>query len=71
MGMNGGSIPNLAYSKEAVFDIMNNILLEVIFLEKGMPNFTDRLSTEDVEMIKNYIVDSAKNMRESTVTENH
>ena len=71
MGMNGGSIPNLAYSKEAVFDIMNNILLEGIFLEKGMPNFTDRLSTEDVEMIKNYILDSAKNMRESTVTENH
>lgn len=70
MGMNGGSIPNLAYSNEGVFDIMNNILLEGIFLEKGMPNFSDRLSTEDVEMIKNYILDSAKNMQESTGIEN-
>ncbi len=61
-GMTGGSIPNLAYSKAAIFELMEDILLKGTFLEKGMPNFSDRLNQEDVQLIKNYILHSAKNM---------
>ncbi|MGB5238366.1 MAG: PQQ-dependent dehydrogenase, methanol/ethanol family [Flavobacteriaceae bacterium] len=62
MGMNGGSIPNLAYSSEAVFDMIEDIVLEGAFLEKGMPNFSDRISAEEVQLIKNYILYSASQM---------
>jgi quinohemoprotein ethanol dehydrogenase len=70
VGMNGGSIPNLAYSKEEVFGILNNILLDGVFLEKGMPNFSDRLSVKDVDLIKKYILYSAKNKRLSKDAKN-
>ncbi len=62
VGMNGGSIPNLAYSDEAIFNLMKEIVLDGVFIEKGMPNFSDRLTEQDVRLIKNYILNSAKNI---------
>ena len=56
VGMNGGSIPNLAYTTEARLNILDGILLQGAYVEKGMPNFSDRLSEEDVQLIKNYIL---------------
>jgi quinohemoprotein ethanol dehydrogenase len=70
VGMNGGSIPNLAYSNEAVFGMMKEIVLEGAFLELGMPNFSDRITEEDVQLIKKYILESARNLRVSTSDKN-
>jgi len=70
MGMNGGSIPNLAYSNEAIFGILEKIVIEGAFVEKGMPNFSDRLTASEVELIKKYILSSAKNLQLSTSAKN-
>ncbi|MBT8292736.1 MAG: c-type cytochrome, partial [Eudoraea sp.] len=61
----GGTIPNLAYSQPETLDIINKIAGEGIFLEKGMPNFGDRLSDEDIDNIKKYILYDAKEKREA------
>ena len=68
--MNGGSIPNLAYSNEAIFGILEKIVIEGAFVEKGMPNFSDRLTAPDVELIKKYILFSAKDVHLSTFAKN-
>ena len=58
MGANGGSIPNLAYSSEGTYAIMEEIVLKGMYLKKGMPNFSDRLDQKNVADIKNYILHS-------------
>ncbi len=63
MGANGGSIPNLAYSNEGTFGIIEDIVLKGMYLKKGMPNFSDRLNQKEVKDIKNYILHSANEMR--------
>jgi hypothetical protein len=40
MGANGGSIPNLVYSNEATFKIIEDIVLKSMYLKKGMPDFS-------------------------------
>ncbi|WP_339814469.1 PQQ-dependent dehydrogenase, methanol/ethanol family [uncultured Imperialibacter sp.] len=64
MGTKGGSIPSLVYSAEGTFGIIEDIVLKGIFLPKGMPDFSGRLSAEDVSDIKNYLLSSAKVMKE-------
>lgn len=63
MGDNGGSIPNLTYSSEGTFGIMEEIVLKGMYFNKGMPDFSDRLGPEDVKAIKNYILHSANELR--------
>jgi quinohemoprotein ethanol dehydrogenase len=63
MGDNGGSIPNLTYSNEGIFGIMEDIVLKGMFLNKGMPDFSDRLTQKEVHEIKNYILHSANELR--------
>ena len=63
MGDNGGSIPNLTYSSEGTFEILEDIVLKGMYLKKGMPNFSDRLKEKDVNDIKNYILHSANELR--------
>jgi quinohemoprotein ethanol dehydrogenase len=67
----GGSIPNLAYSQPETLNIITQIVGEGIFLEKGMPNFGDRLSKEDIGDIKNYILNDAKERREAQTNSNN
>ncbi len=62
-GNEGGAIPNLAYSNEGTFGILEDIVLKGIFLKKGMPNFSGRLNQKEVANIKNYILYSANEMR--------
>ena len=62
-GDNGGSIPNLTYSSEGTFGIMEDIVLKGMFARKGMPNFSDRLNQKEVNNIKNYILHSANKLR--------
>lgn len=63
MGANGGSIPNLTYSTEGTFGIIENIVLKGMYLKKGMRNFSGRLNQKEVNDIKNYIFYSASELR--------
>jgi quinohemoprotein ethanol dehydrogenase len=65
MGANGGSIPNLTYSNEGTFAIMEDIVLKGMYLKKGMPNFSGRLNQKEVNEIKKYILHSAIVLREA------
>ena len=56
-------IPHLTYSSESTFSIFENIVLQGMYLKKGMPNFGDRLDKEDINNIKQYILHTAKEMR--------
>ncbi|MDB4293501.1 PQQ-dependent dehydrogenase, methanol/ethanol family [Maribacter sp.] len=61
----GGTIPDLNYSEDAIFDMFPQIVTQGTFLEKGMPDFSDRLVEQDVADIKNYILSNAKALREA------
>jgi len=39
-----------------------NILLDGVFLPKGMPSFEDRLNKKDVEKIKAYVLHTASTL---------
>lgn len=67
MGDNGGSIPNLTYSSEGTFGIIEDIVLKGMYLKKGMPNFSDRLNQKDVNNIKHYILHSANELRSGKI----
>lgn len=56
----GGVIPNLSYSKPEIFESFTRIVGDGIFLGKGMPKFKDRLSDQNINDIKNYILSNAK-----------
>ncbi|WP_242092222.1 PQQ-dependent dehydrogenase, methanol/ethanol family [Aestuariivivens sediminicola] len=62
VGMTGGSIPNLAYSNETTFNMIKDIVLGGIYLDKGMPNLSDRLREAELELIKKYILNTAKEL---------
>ena len=55
----GGNIPDLTYSKASIFDMFDNIVLDGVFLQKGMPSFGDRLNKEQTNKIKEYIISMA------------
>ena len=61
----GGTIPDLKYSSEAVFNSFHNIVGEGAYLSLGMPSFENRLNVEEIEDIRNYILSEAKVIRES------
>ena len=56
----GGNIPDLTYSKNVIFDMFDKIVREGIFLEKGMPNFGERINKIESNQIKEYIISVAK-----------
>lgn len=51
----GGAIPNLGYSQTAVIQNLEAYVLNRALASKGMPDFTGRLTAEDVEKIKAFI----------------
>ncbi len=61
----GGSIPDLNYSSPEILGMISQIVGEGAFLEKGMPNFGDRLNEQDIEDIKNYILSNARKLKEA------
>jgi len=63
MGDNGGSIPNLTFSSEGTFGIMEDIVLKGMYLTKGMPNFSGRITHLELKKIKNYILHSASELQ--------
>jgi len=60
----GGTIPDLKYSSKAVFNSFHSIVEEGAYLSLGMPSFKNRLTTEETEEVKNYILSEAKLIRE-------
>jgi quinohemoprotein ethanol dehydrogenase len=55
-----GALPDLGHLTKAKFDIINDIVLKGMLEHLGMPNFGNRLSPEDLENIKKFIVAEAK-----------
>jgi len=61
----GGAIPNLSFSSPQIFESFVQIVGDGIFLEKGMPNFGDRLTDQDILDIKSSILSDAAEWREA------
>ena len=59
-GGGGGTIPDLAYSSDAIHKIFKDILLQGPLEKNGMPNFSGKLSESDISDIHNYILATAK-----------
>ena len=56
----GGTIPNLTYSKPEILAMIDDIVRKGIFLPKGMPKFGDRFTVQGVKNIQQYIYAEAK-----------
>jgi len=54
-GRAGGSVPNLGYSATAVISELDKFLFKGPHTETGMPDFSGKLNTEEVEKIKAFI----------------
>ena len=63
----GGVVPGLGYATKGTFDIFEDIL-SGMYVNKGMPDFSDRFSRKDMTDIKNFILHSAKEVREEANT---
>jgi quinohemoprotein ethanol dehydrogenase len=51
----GGSIPNLGFSSQEVINSLDKFLFKGPLVDKGMPDFTGKLKTEDVPKIQAFI----------------
>ncbi len=56
----GGTIPNLTYSKPEILAMIDDIVRKGIFLPKGMPSFGNRFTVQEVKNIQQYIYAEAK-----------
>ena len=59
----GGNIPNLAYMKPDFIEHLDKFVFDGPANERGMPNFTGKLSPDDVEKIKAFIQGTADAIR--------
>ena len=59
----GGNIPNLGYMDAAVIENLDKYVFAGPATDRGMPDFTKRLSREDVEKIKAFIQGTADAIR--------
>ena len=59
----GGSLPNLAFLPAPYIDNLQAFVFKGPAVERGMPDFTGRLTTEDVDKIKAFILGTADAIR--------
>ena len=59
----GGNIPNLGYMKPDFIEHLDKFVFDGPASERGMPNFTGKLSPDDVEKIKAFIQGTADAIR--------
>ena len=59
----GGVIPNLGYVNETSIEHLDQIVLDGPYQNKGMPDFTGKLSRSDIEKIKAFIQGTADAIR--------
>jgi quinohemoprotein ethanol dehydrogenase len=57
---NYGSLPDLGHMQKVKFDIMDSIVLKGMLEPLGMPNFGNKLSGTDIDLLKKYIAAQAK-----------
>jgi quinohemoprotein ethanol dehydrogenase len=62
----GGVIPGLGYATKGTFEIFEDIL-SGMYVNKGMPDFSDRFSRKDMADIKKFILHSANEARKEVV----
>lgn len=55
-----GVLPELGHVTKAKFDLLNDIVRKGTLEQLGMPNFGSKLTDEDIENLKKYIVAKAK-----------
>lgn len=60
---NGAAIPNLAFSSKEVIENLDDFVLTDALAEKGMPNFTGKLTSEDLVKIRAFILFMADQAR--------
>lgn len=56
----GGALPDLGYANEGTHKIFNDIVLKGLLLQKGMPNFGNRLTEKDAQDIHHFVLAGAK-----------
>lgn len=61
----GGNVPNLGFSSADKINNLEALLFSETFLESGMPDFTGKLSSEDVTKIKAFIQGTADAVRQN------
>lgn len=59
----GGNIPNLGYMPAAYIEHLGNFVFKGPATDRGMPDFTGRLTPDDVEKIKSFILGTADAIR--------
>jgi quinohemoprotein ethanol dehydrogenase len=59
----GGSIPNLGYMNAAFIENLDKFIFKGPAMSRGMPDFTGKLSVDDVEKIKAFIQGTADAIR--------
>jgi quinohemoprotein ethanol dehydrogenase len=59
----GGNIPNLAYIGKPFIENLQNFVYKSPAVERGMPDFTGKLSADEVEKIKAFIQGTADAIR--------
>jgi quinohemoprotein ethanol dehydrogenase len=59
----GGNVPNLGYSATEVIADLDKFLFKGPHVERGMPDFTGKLKSEDIEKIKAFIQGTADAIR--------
>lgn len=59
----GGSIPNLGYMNAAFIENLDKFVFKGPAMNRGMPDFTGKLSMDDVEKIKAFILGTADAIR--------
>ena len=63
-GLGGGVTPDLTRSRDEVFDSYEQIILDGILVNNGMPKYEGKLSEDDVENIKQFFLYTSKSLRE-------
>jgi quinohemoprotein ethanol dehydrogenase len=59
----GGNIPNLGYSAGTTIEHLDQFVFKGPFMPRGMPDFTGKLTPEQVEKIKAFILGTADAVR--------
>ena len=59
----GGNLPNLGYSKPETIASLETFVFKGPLMARGMPDFTGKLTSDDVEKIKAFILGTADAIR--------
>ena len=61
----GGALPNLAYVPAPMIDNLKNFVINGPATERGMPNFAGKLSDDEIQKIRAFVLDAAAGVKAS------